>query len=116
MKKLLITAICIGLSSPALAFTRDTNFESQNINAGISDTREGAYRQGQEFAKDLKYASPRNLKRTLGIYEYGLKTNTIKVNDSQIEIDEFSTASGDIKYRAVVSVDYSYDKFESDNR
>lgn len=116
MNKILITAICIGLSSPALAFTRDTNHVSQNFTAGVSDSREGAYRQGQDFANDLKYASPRNLKRTLGIYEYGLKTNTIKVTNSQVEIDEFSTASGDIKYRAVVNVNYSYDRFESDNR
>lgn len=116
MNKLLITLVMLGISTGANAFTRDMNHESRNIVAGVSDSREGAMRKGQDFATNLKSESPSRLKRTLGIYEYGMKTNTIKVEDSRIKIDEFSTASGQVKYRAVVNVDYSYDKYLSDNR
>ncbi|PSW20615.1 DUF3316 domain-containing protein [Photobacterium sanctipauli] len=116
MNKLLVAAIVLSFSSASYGFTRNMNSESTHITAGVSDSREAAYQQGQALSKSLQSESPRKLKRTLGIYEYGLKTNTIKVNESNIEVDEFSTVSGDVKYRAIVNVNYSYDKYESDNR
>lgn len=116
MKTLLLSVVMVACSTASYAFTRENNQASQYINAGVSDSREGAYRQGQTLANNIRSESPRKLKRTLGIYEYGLKTNSIKVDNSHIQVDEFSNAKGEVKYRAIVNVDYSYNTFESDNR
>ncbi|MGF1682227.1 DUF3316 domain-containing protein [Photobacterium minamisatsumaniensis] len=116
MSKLIITIAIISFSATSYGFTRNVNQESSNFTTGVSDSREAAYQQGQAFTRNLQSESPRQLKRTLGIYEYGLNTNTIKVDNANVEIDEFATASGDVKYRTIVNVSYSYDKYEPDNR
>ena len=116
MKTLLLSVIILSCSTASYAFTRENTQASQYINAGVSDSREAAYRQGQKLVNNLNSESPRKLKRTLGIYEYGLKTNSLTVDNSHIQVDEFSNAKGEVKYRAIVNVNYSYDTFESDNR
>ncbi|KMV30080.1 DUF3316 domain-containing protein [Photobacterium swingsii] len=116
MNKLLVALTTLLISCSTFAFSWDSKQENINLTAGVSDSREGAYQLGRQFASNIEQSSPKKLKRTLGIYEYGLKTNSIQIDDSQIEVDEFSTAQGDVKYRAVVNVGYSYDIREANNR
>lgn len=109
MNKLILTFVTLIFSSAIYAYSWDSKGKSVNLNAGIGHSKEEAYKLGNDLASNMKSESPVKLKRTLGIYEYGLKTNSIKVDRSQVEISEFSTAQGEVKYRAVVNVNYSYD-------
>jgi hypothetical protein len=109
MKKLTLLFIALIFSSSTFAFSWDSKAETRNLTAGISDSREGAYNLGHNFASNIQKESPNKLKRTLGIYEYGLETNSIKVENSHVEVDEISTAKGQVKYRAMVNINYSYD-------
>ncbi|OAN11273.1 hypothetical protein A3K86_20165 [Photobacterium jeanii] len=113
MNKSLIILPLLLVSGASFAFSWDSKQENINLTAGVSDSREGAYQLGRDFASNIQQSSPKKLKRTLGIYEYGLKTNSIQIDNSHIEVDEFATAQGNVKYRAIVNLGYSYDIRES---
>lgn len=59
-----------------------------NLTAGVSNSKEGAYELGHNLISNIKSETPSKLKRMLRIDEYGLKTDSIKIDSSQVGVSD----------------------------
>lgn len=103
MKKLLaLVATSLVLSTSVFASATSTG--NTEIRTDGYSTKAQAYEAGFDVAEDLKTASPAEL--TFKLPQHDVSNPSI--NSVEVSLEEFSAARGDISYRAVVDVDYTY--------
>ena len=107
MKKIIAITAGILLSSSVLASTttlhRNANIESANF-----ATKAEAIDAGFDIVDDLTTLSKNELRKELPVFTTGL-TRNLSVNDTEVKTQEFAVDRGQIQYRAIVKVNYSFD-------
>ncbi|MFA0088524.1 hypothetical protein BCU70_16920 [Vibrio sp. 10N.286.49.C2] len=107
MKKLTLITASLLLSSAAMATTTSLVGDIDLHSDGFS-SKQQAYDAGFQIVEDLKAMPSTDLVYKLRVHEGDLLRNSVKVDDAQITVQEFAENRGEIKYRAVVDVEYSY--------
>ncbi|UXI03814.1 DUF3316 domain-containing protein [Photobacterium sp. TY1-4] len=109
MIKLLSAVVLAGISLSAHAFSWTSYQDTRHLIAATGDNEAQVTQQGIALAKTIETATPQQLKKSLGIYDNGLRSRSISVEDTQLAVQEYLTASGTPSYQAIVKVNYSYD-------
>ncbi|WP_241148838.1 DUF3316 domain-containing protein [Photobacterium sanguinicancri] len=94
MKKLLVALTALLINSSAFAFSWDSKQENINLTAGVSDSREGAYKLGRQFASNIEQSSPKKLKRTLAFTNTALKQIQSKLMIRRLKLMNFQPLKG----------------------
>ncbi len=114
MKKLTVLATTLLLSATAFAGSQ-TTYSEKNIKTDGFATKAAAYEAGFDAADALADASKSELRFKLSPSTDKSITD-IQIDDTQITIEEFAQAQGEIAYRAIVNVDYHFDsRFNSND-
>ncbi|WP_435236985.1 DUF3316 domain-containing protein [Psychromonas sp. PT13] len=112
MKKLIAITAGILLSSSVLASTttlhRNANIESANF-----ATKAEAINAGFDIVDDLSALNKNELRKELPVFTTGFARN-LSVNDTEVKTQEFALDRGEIQYRAIVKVNYSFDTQDND--
>ncbi len=111
MNKLMTTAGLLLLSSSAFASNITLQQDTQVSTASYT-TEAQAIEAGQNLADNYNAMTQNELRFQLPVNSYQ-NVNNISVDNTQIKIEEFAAARGEVKYRAVVDVDYRFDAKET---
>ncbi len=113
MKNLIVTAAGLLLTTSAFASTMTVD-SSATFNTDAYSTKAEAYQAGFDLADSFTTMNQGELKFQLPVSSYTRVTN-VDINDSQVTVNEFATASGDVQYSAVVDLDYQFNAKDSTN-
>ncbi|MEJ2764760.1 DUF3316 domain-containing protein [Photobacterium sp. MCCC 1A19761] len=109
MIKLLSAVVLAGISLSANAFSWTSYQDTRYLTAATGDNEAQVTQQGIAFTKTIETASSQQLKKSLGIYDDGLRSRSVGVEHAQLAVQKYLTASGTPSYQAIVKVNYSYD-------
>ncbi|CAV27334.1 DUF3316 domain-containing protein [Vibrio atlanticus] len=107
MKKLIILASTLVLSTTAFAATR-TTIQETTLKSDAFVTEAEAYDAGINLMDELSAKTPFELSRELPQFRSTTKYNSFKVDDANMEVKKITNMNGDIHYQANVKVDYRY--------
>lgn len=113
MKNLTILAATVLMSASAFAGNQTVYSETNLLTAGF-ESKAAAYEAGFDTVDALDTASYSELHFKLAPIGESKVTN-LKIDDTVVNIEEFSEARGEISYRAIVNVDYHFDSREGRN-
>ncbi|MFC1233398.1 DUF3316 domain-containing protein [Vibrio sp. F74] len=114
MKTLLTIAMTgLVLSTSVFAGTSLLKSETEFRSEGYA-TQDQAYEAGFDIADELKAASNSQLKFQLPTTLNG-QIQKVAIEEVEVSLEEFSAQRGEVQYRAIVDVDYSYTVKESNN-
>lgn len=109
MIKLFCTVLFAGMSLAVHAFSWTSYQDTRHLTAATGDDKAQVTEQGLAFSKTIQTATPRQLQQSLGLYEPGLRSHAVNVDQTQLAVREYFTTSGTPQYQAVVKVSYHYD-------
>ncbi|MGF1750898.1 MULTISPECIES: DUF3316 domain-containing protein [Vibrio] len=107
MNKLALITASLVLSSTAMATTTSLVGDVDLHSEGFS-TKQQAYDAGFQMVNDLKAMPSTDLVYKLRVHEGDLLRNSVQVDDAQVTVQEYAENRGEIKYRAIIDVEYSY--------
>ncbi len=111
MKKLTTVAAGLLLTTSAFAATVTLHRDANLFSADYA-TKSEALNAGYDIAEAVTTMDQKQLRKALPV----LSDNTIRnivVEQTEIKSEEFAYTRGDIQYRAIVNVDYHFDKTQS---
>ena len=112
MKNLTLLTTILLCSSTAFAGT--TNIHKETIlQSETVSSAEQAYEAGYVIIDKVNAMSSNELRYTLPTFTDSMVTN-LKVDDIKVRIEAFSKERNNIKYRALVEVDYQYNAKDTD--
>lgn len=106
MKKFITAALITVISSTAFAGTMSSH--STIKTEGYQDKAQ-AYEAGYNLADTLSEKSSHQLGYELNVVD----GSNVSLTDVEFSVEEFAKARGEIEYRAVLDVEYSYDRDDS---
>lgn len=109
MIKLLSAVVFAGMSLSVQAFSWTSYQDTRHVTAAAGSDKAQVTQQGISLSKTIQTATPRQLKKSLGIYDPGLRSRSVNVSQTQLVVQEFFTQSGTPQYQAIVKVSYNYD-------
>lgn len=113
MKKLLtIAATGLVLSTSVFAGYNTVQNETEILSKGYT-TQTQAYEAGFDIVDDLQSASNSQLKFQLPTT--GDSSEKVAIQDVEVSIEEYSANRGEVQYRAIVDVEYTYTIHENSN-
>lgn len=112
MKKLIILATALTLSSTAFAATVTSHADTKIKTQGY-ETQQQAFDAGFKIMDELNSMSAPELNNTLRVMEGQLLTSSTEVKKVEVTTQAFASNSNKIEYRAIVDVDYQYKHRES---
>ncbi len=107
MNKLMTTAGLLLLSSSAFASNITLHHDTQVSTASYATEAE-AIEAGHNLADNYNVMSQNELRFQLPVNSYQNVSN-ISVDNTKIQVEEFAVVRGEVKYRAIVDVDYHFD-------
>ncbi|WP_047044336.1 DUF3316 domain-containing protein [Vibrio mexicanus] len=112
---ILLTSALVMSGSQALAHPLHVSHEGNKTLATESvDSKESAYENAQLILDELKASSPAELKNELGVMPVHLVNNSVTLkDDSYIVAQEYMNDDGEVRYKGLVNVSYSYLKAEN---
>lgn len=113
--KILLTIATTGLvlSTSVFAGTNMLKSETEFRSEGYA-TQDQAYEAGFDIADELKAATNSQLKFQLPTAING-QVQKVAIEGVEVSLEEFSAQRGEVQYRAIVDVDYSYTVKERNN-
>ncbi|MDB1125520.1 DUF3316 domain-containing protein [Vibrio algarum] len=102
----MIAVASIALSTSVFAGTNLVKSETEFRTEGYA-TQAQAYEAGFDIADEMKLASNGQLKFQLPTTSKG-NVQKVSIEGVEVSLEEFSAQRGEVKYRAIVDVDYSY--------
>lgn len=112
MKKVMILATALTISTTAFASIRTSNSET-SFKTEVFATQQQAYNAGFDLVEQFQNMSPNQLAHKLPIHETSLNGQSVKVNDMEVRVEPFAKQPGQVQYRAIVDVDYQFQYRES---
>ncbi|WP_375749119.1 DUF3316 domain-containing protein [Vibrio sp. HN007] len=113
MKKVITFAAAALLTSSVFAGTH-TAHSSTHFSTDSFASKAEAYDAGFGLVDQISDMNESQLRNKL-TFVGGSGVRNIKVGDTEVTIEEFAETRGQIAYRAIVNVDYSYTAHESNN-
>ncbi len=107
MNKLIAVTAGLLLSTSVFAST-ETLQGNTSISASGYESQAEAIDAGRALAQNLESMSQNELRFELPVSSYQNVKN-ISVDNTEIQVQEFAQVRGEMKYRAVVDVNYSFD-------
>jgi len=113
MKKLIaITAGCL-ITFGAFAGSIETIHRDASLTTDTFSSKSEALNAGFNMYESLENASNRQLKNKLPTF--GDITGGISIDSAKVRVEEIPLSRGDVRYRAVVDVNYQYKTYGNDN-
>ena len=113
MKKLTILATALLISSSVFASSQVVHSD-KNFSTDSFTDKSQAYDAGFNYLDNLKTLSDAELRQKLIVISQ-TPAHDIKIDNSQVSIEEFAQNRGEVAYRAVVNVNYHFTTLRSDN-
>ncbi|MGD8110022.1 DUF3316 domain-containing protein [Vibrio sp. TRT 21S02] len=113
MKKTILLLSALLMSSSVFAAISTTHSD-RSFKSNEYQTKQEAYDAGYEMMDTLRTMPASELRNKLGIIENTLQYNSIKIDDMKLSVEEYSKQLGDMKYRAILNVDYQYKYRDND--
>ena len=107
MKKLIILASTLVLSTTAFAATK-TTIQETTLKSDTFVTEAEAYDAGTSLMDELSTKTPLELSRELPQFQQTTKYDSFKIDDANMEVKKITNMNGDVHYQANVKVDYRY--------
>ncbi len=107
MNKLIAVTAGLLLSTSVFASTQTLHSNTSGAASGYESQAE-AIDAGRALAQNLESMSQNELRFELPVSSYQNVKN-INVDNTEIKVQEFAKVRGEMKYRAVVDVNYSFD-------
>ncbi|MCG9545986.1 uncharacterized protein DUF3316 [Vibrio crassostreae] len=107
MKKLIILASTLVLSTTAFAATK-TTIQETTLKSDTFVTEAEAYDAGTNLMDELSAKTPFELSRELPQFQQTTKYDSFKIDDANMEVKKITNMNGDVHYQANVKVDYRY--------
>ncbi|USD66930.1 DUF3316 domain-containing protein [Vibrio sp. SCSIO 43136] len=108
MKTLIALATAALISTSAYATTVYSVSSQTTLRSdGFSD-RMQAFDAGHDLAANIDQLDGQMAAKKLRVNKHDMIFNSLLVNGSEVTIEAFSPRKGEIMYRALVNVDYSY--------
>lgn len=114
MKKIALIVSTLIMSSSVFAATQTTTYDKVITSQGHS-TEAQALEAGYDIMESINAKSPEELTENLMFSKQDIVKNSARVKSVEVGVEKYSQSRGDIKYRAIVDVDYEY-KFIRDRR
>lgn len=111
MNKFITVATGLLLSSSVLA-SDVTLHQGTEVSTASYNTRQEAINAGHDMAENLDAMTQNELRFQLPVNSYQNVKN-ISIDNSKVQVEEFAQVRGEVKYRAVVNVNYHFDAKES---
>ena len=114
--KTLLTAVALGTSllvGTAAFASYEIETDNETLYTDNFPSETAAYQAGFAIIDQLNEASQSELRRELRAY--GADIREVEVNNATVSVEEFATAPGNILYRAVVDVNYSFEERQTDD-
>lgn len=113
MKKLTTLAATLLISTSVFANTQ-TVHSDKNFSTDSFTDKAAAYQAGFDYIDNLNGLSGSELKHKLLVISQ-TPVKGIKIDDSEVSIEEFAQNRGEIAYRAIINVDYHYSTYDNNN-
>ncbi|WCE30246.1 DUF3316 domain-containing protein [Vibrio sp. SCSIO 43137] len=114
MKKLIaITAGCL-ITFGAFAGSIETIHRDASLTTDTFSSKSEALNAGFNMYESLESASNRQLKDKLPTFADDI-TGGISIDSAKVRVEEIPLSRGDVRYRAVVDVNYQYETYGNDN-
>ena len=113
MKNFTILVATLLISSSVFASTQIIHSD-KNFNTDAFTDKASAYEAGFDYVDQLKQLPENKLSHELVLIST-TPTKDIKINNTNVSIEEFAQTRGQIAYRAIVNVDYNYTTKKNDN-
>lgn len=110
MKKLITLTAGLLVASSAFASVQ-TTYNETSIFTQSYETKAEAYDAGFDVTDSLSAMTETQLRSELPSFADSTIRN-IEIDGSEVKIEEFAAARGDVQYRAVVDVNYHFDAKE----
>ncbi len=111
MNKLMTVAAGLLLSTSAFA-SNVTLHNDTTVTTSSFATKAEAMDAGLNVAQNLSDMSQNELRIQLPVDAYQ-NVNDIAIDNTEVKIEEFAVTRGEVKYRAVVDVDYHFNAKET---
>ena len=112
MKKLITIAAALLFTSAAFA-NNVTIHKNTKLVSTLYDTKTEAFNAGFDIADNLENVSQKELRNKFAIISQNRATN-INISDKIVKTQELAKNRGDIKYRAIVKVNYNFETRDED--
>ncbi len=106
MKKL-ITVLALAFASLSASAGIQVSHGSQTIVKSGFSAKSEAYEAGLNLIEAYEGLTQNQLRYRLRWFD-GHTPRNIKIGKTEVQVKEYSESLGDIKYRAIVSLDYEY--------
>lgn len=112
MKKLVTVAAGLLLTTSAFASNVTLHQDAKLFSADF-DSKAEALNAGYDLSEDVASLSQSELRRALPLVTAN-QVSDIVVDQTEVKIEEFARVRGEVKYRAIVDVDYHFNAVEND--
>ncbi|WP_165313576.1 DUF3316 domain-containing protein [Vibrio ziniensis] len=111
MNKLITVAAGLLLTSSAFA-SNVTISQSSSLKTGMYESKSEAYAAGFDLSDSIAGMDKSQLKNNLSLWAYNTVSD-ITIENSDVVIQETATSRGNIGYRAIVNLHYTFKTRES---
>lgn len=112
MKTLLTLTAGLLVASSAFASVQ-TSYNETSIFTQTFETKADAFNAGFDVTDSLSAMSQHQLRSELPLFADNAVRN-IEIDATEVTVEEFAVARGDVQYRAIVDVNYHFDANERD--
>lgn len=112
MKKLMTVAAGLLLTTSAFASDVTLHRDAKVFSAEYQ-TKADALNAGFDISENVASMDQRELSNKLPLFAHN-SVSDIVVDKTEVKIEEFARVRGEVKYRAVVDVDFHFNTIEND--